>query len=149
MEPTSTIPAAPLATSNPKTSTDNNNTPAPNGPNSPIPSQSNPNRSSSTQKSRGPIIGLIICALLAVFGLAFGVYGVISSNHKSSEIDGLKSIITQKDQTIANLKQPETPTTPAETPTETTTAPQTNSYTLFADNLANFQTLKHNHQPST
>lgn len=103
--------------------------------------QTTPGQTPIAHKSPGTtnkrlIIALIVCIVLALAGVVFGIFGLISSGHKSSEIDGLKSLITQKDETIANLKQPETPTTPVETPTETPIAPKTNSYTIFADNLS-------------
>lgn len=100
------------------------------------PSQTPITHKSPNAANKSLIVTLIVCIVLALAGVALGIFGLISSSHKSSEIDGLKSLITQKDETIANLKQPEAPTTPTETPTETPTAPQTNSYTLFADNLS-------------
>lgn len=60
---------------------------------------------SPSTTNKGLIIALIICIILALAGIAFGIFGLISSSHKSSEIDGLKSLVAQKDETIANLKQ--------------------------------------------
>lgn len=60
---------------------------------------------SPSTTNKGLIIALIVCIILALAGVAFGIFGLISSNRKSSEINGLKSLITQKDETIANLKQ--------------------------------------------
>lgn len=82
-----------------------------------------------------PIIALVVCAILALGGLAFGIYGIITSNSKSSEISDLKAQNAEKDQTIANLttQQPETP---GNDPTTPPTEPTTNSYAIFADNLA-------------
>lgn len=125
MEPISTIPtpAAPLAANDTKT-----------------PTSSNANKHSD-RKNRQPLLaGLIICAILAVAGIAFGIYGVVASNHKSSEIDGLKSLIAQKDQTIESLKNPGSTTPPANDPTDNPTdapaEPTSNSYSLFASNRA-------------
>lgn len=72
--------------------------------------QTTPGQTPIAHKSPGTtnkrlIIALIVCIVLALAGVVFGIFGLISSGHKSSEIDGLKSLITQKDETIANLKQ--------------------------------------------
>lgn len=88
--PAPIIPATPTAT-NP-------------GPSTPSQSTTKPN-SATKSKSKGLFIGLIIYAALAVAGITFGVFGFIFSNHYSSMVDDLKSMIEEKDKTIASLKQ--------------------------------------------
>lgn len=100
------------------------------------PASTTPHKSPN-KSNKGLIVALVICIILAFAGLAFGIFSLISSNHKSSEIDGLKSLVAQKDETIASLKNPETPTTtPNDDDDNNNPAPQTNSYTLFSDNLS-------------
>lgn len=112
---------------------------APAQPQNP-PVANSPKPQKSTAKTSKPlVISLVICAILAVAGIAFGIFGLITANHESSMVSDLKDIIADKDQTIANLKNPDSPTeptpdTPADTPT--TSEPQTNSYSLFVNNLA-------------
>lgn len=116
----------------------------PTTPITPNPIKTTP-EASKTHKNKNQllVISLIICAILALAGIGFGIYGVIASNHYSSEVNDLKSMIAEKDKTIANLKNPENPENP-ETPDEPKNPeePQANSYTTFADNLAK------NHIPS-
>lgn len=88
--PAPIIPATPTATNS--------------GPSAPSQSTTKP-KPATKSKSKGLLIGLIICAVLAVAGIAFGIYGVIASNHYSSMVDDLKSMIEEKDKTIASLKQ--------------------------------------------
>lgn len=119
--PAPIIPATPTAT-NP-------------GPSTPSQSTTKPN-SATKSKSKPLLISLIICAILAVAGIAFGVFGFIFSNHYSSMVDDLKTMIEEKDKTIASLKNPnetEDPETPNEDDNEE--QPTADPYATFAANL--------------
>lgn len=105
----------------------NNNTAAQNAP-------KNHSASASTNH-QGLIIALIICVVLALGGIGFGIYGVISNGNKTTEISDLKAQITEKDQTIASLKGSNSPADDDDT-TPPTTEPTENSYRIYADNLA-------------
>lgn len=120
--PTSTNPAS---NPNPTSTTDANRT------------THNPSPTAKpTKKPKPLLIGFIICAVLAVAGTAFGIYGLISSNHYSAMVDDLKSIIEEKDKTIASLKNPEKPESP-ESPSEDDheEQPAADPYATFAANL--------------
>lgn len=47
---------------------------------------------------------MVICSILAVAGIALGVYGLMSSNNKSSEIAQMKVELTTKDQKLSELE---------------------------------------------
>jgi len=65
-----------------------------------------PTPAPAEKKSKGPIYGMILLAILAVAGIGFGIYEFMDSNKKADEIKDLKN-------QISNL----TPTTP-DTPTD-------------------------------
>lgn len=99
---------------------------------------SNANNTATTTKkpelaNKGLIIGLTICAITAIGGIAFGICEAINANNKSSEISDLQTQIIAKDETIAALSS-ETTTVPSDNP-PTVTEPAS-SYSAFADNLA-------------
>ncbi len=80
------------------------------------------------------LIPIIICAVLALGGIGFGIYGMISSSHKSSEISSLQEQLTQQEPAPT---KPEIETTTPETPKEEITTPETpDPYAVFASNLA-------------
>lgn len=101
----------------------------------PAPTASTPTQHSPKSKTNNKplIIGIVICAVLALAGIASSIYNMVISNNKSTEISNLKAEIAEKDQTIANLTA-QTPSEDDTTPTPDT--PTTNSYEIFADNLA-------------
>lgn len=47
---------------------------------------------------------MVVCALLAVAGVGFGVYGMLNSNQKSNQIAQMRLEITDKDEKITNLE---------------------------------------------
>ena len=55
------------------------------------------------KKNTGLIAGMVACAVLAVGGIAFGVYGMMQSSQKDSHISDLKVQVADKDGTIAAL----------------------------------------------
>lgn len=90
-------------------------------------SQNNPPIASETKKKNsGLIVSLVICIILAIGGIAFGVYGMVTANNKATEISVLR---TQ----IDNLKaqNPDASENDNTAPTEASS----NSYSLFANNL--------------
>lgn len=76
---------------------------------------STPNQSSgapvpptnANRKSKGPVIGMIACAILAVAGISFGVYSLIQANEKSKELANLKVQIENQDGSVAALEADE------------------------------------------
>ncbi len=113
----------------------------------PIIKSSDPAPSIKTPKKSGnkllPVV--IILALLTLAGIGTSVFAFIQSSQKdaeisdlkdqTSEVSDLKNQIAEKDKLIASLKA-EKPEVPKDDESTTPTTPQTNSYSLFADNLA-------------
>jgi len=56
------------------------------------------------RKDKGLVAGIIICSVLAIGGIGFGVYAMMASNSKSSEISDLKTQVTDRDNTITTLE---------------------------------------------
>lgn len=56
------------------------------------------------QKPKALIITTVVCAALAVAGIAFGIYMLLDSNQKANQISTLKNDITEKEATIAKLE---------------------------------------------
>ena len=69
-----------------------------------IASQPQPVAVQSNKKPTGLIVATAICAVLAVAGIAFGVYEFIDSNQKSQTISTLKTEAQEKDEKIENLE---------------------------------------------
>lgn len=59
---------------------------------------------SGNQSKKGMMFGMIACAVLGIAGIAFGVYGMIESNNKASEVSTLKTSIEDKTTTITELE---------------------------------------------
>lgn len=62
--------------------------------------------SHQTKKSnsvKGLIAGMVVCAILAVAGIGFGVYGMLQTNSKSSEIAELKLKISDQNQKLNTI----------------------------------------------
>lgn len=62
--------------------------------------------SHQTKKSnsiKGLIAGMVVCAILAVAGVGFGVYGMLQTNSKSSEIAELKLKISDQNQKLNTI----------------------------------------------
>ena len=57
-----------------------------------------------SKKSTGTTIAMIICALLAVFGIAFGVYEFLNNNKKTEQISNLETELETKNSTITELE---------------------------------------------
>ena len=56
------------------------------------------------KKNTGLIASMVVCAVLAVGGIAFGIYGMMQSSQKDSQISDLKVQIADKDGTITTLE---------------------------------------------
>ena len=56
------------------------------------------------QKPKALVITTVVCAALAVAGIAFGIYALLDSNQKANQISALKNDITEKEATIAKLE---------------------------------------------
>ena len=115
----------------------------------------------SKPKNSKPLIATsIICAILAVAGIAFGIYSFIDSHNKSTQISSLKNDITEKTNEItklqtdlSNLKNEalqedvepteslQTTEDIAETISESTTQSETNSIELLSE-IADTETTK-------
>lgn len=105
-------------------------------------SQSQPEISSATirteaitdkpKSSKGMLIGMIICAVLAVGGVGFGAYGIIQEDQAKEQIADLKAKITQEDGTATTI---ENNTTKENTPIAEET--NTLSYATYADHVIN------------
>lgn len=63
------------------------------------------------KKNTGLIAGMVVCAILAVGGIGFGVYGMLRSSEKDSQISDLKVQIKEADGTITTIETPEIETT--------------------------------------
>ena len=73
------------------------------------------------KKNTGLIVCMVACAVLAVGGIGFGIYGIMDSNNKSSEISDLKVQIKGDDGTITTIETPEIKTTTEDGTTVTIT----------------------------
>ncbi len=60
--------------------------------------------SEKQQKPKALIITTAICAVLAVAGIAFGIYTLLNSNQKDTQISALKTDLSEKEITIAKLE---------------------------------------------
>ncbi|MBO4812567.1 hypothetical protein J5491_00210 [Candidatus Saccharibacteria bacterium] len=58
----------------------------------------------SSKKPTGLIVATAICSVLAVAGIAFGVYELMGSNQKDSKISSLESEVKEKDAKIEELE---------------------------------------------
>ena len=70
-------------------------------------SSSNPAPITSPSKPSKPkalIATTVICAILAVAGIGFGVYGMLDANQKSQQTSDLKTDIANKNTTITELE---------------------------------------------
>lgn len=79
-----------------------------------------------------PLAIIIACAILAVGGTAFGIYGTISSSNKSSKISDLETQLNQKEETPIIPEGAEEDIIISDNMTPN--AP--NPYTTFANNLS-------------
>ena len=59
------------------------------------------------KNSKALVATTIACAILAVAGIAFGIYGMIQANNKSNEIAQLKVQIKNQDGTVTTLNTDE------------------------------------------
>ena len=57
-----------------------------------------------SKKPTGTTIAMIICAFLAVFGIAFGVYEFLNNNKKTEQISNLETELETKNSTITELE---------------------------------------------
>lgn len=86
------------------------------------------------KESKGWVIGLIACVVVAVASIVWGICATVISSNKAAEIAKLEDQITEKDETIASLKKSETSIGEEDDPLAV--EPSVNSYSIFADNLA-------------
>ncbi|MBR2709553.1 hypothetical protein IKE72_00535 [Candidatus Saccharibacteria bacterium] len=63
-----------------------------------------PTEKKPVKKNKGLVAGLVVCILLALGGIAFGVYGIMQSSQKDNQISDLKVQIEDKDGTIKTLE---------------------------------------------
>lgn len=56
------------------------------------------------KKPVGLIVAMVICIIVAIGGIAFGVFSFIDSNQKSQQISSLKNDISAKDDQINTLE---------------------------------------------
>lgn len=76
----------------------------------PIPASNQPSATTplappnKSQKQKGLIFGIVICAILAIAGIAFGVYEFLDSNQKSAQISDLKTDVADKTTKITELE---------------------------------------------
>lgn len=62
-----------------------------------------PRHSTNSKSVKGLSAGMVVCAILAVAGVGFGVYGLIESNQKSDQIAQMRVEISDKDAQIADF----------------------------------------------
>ena len=89
------------------------------------------------KKNTGLIAGMVVCAVLAVSGIAFGIYGVMQSSQKDNQISDLKVQVADKDGVIATLETEKNETTKEDGITTTAADSSASAYELFSSNLAN------------
>lgn len=71
-----------------------------------FPSQTTPPQSENQTKTNNALkITTVICAILAIAGIAFGVYEFLDSNQKTAQISTLKNEISNKETTITDLEK--------------------------------------------
>ena len=63
-----------------------------------------PSKAKKSKANKPLIATAIVCAVLAVAGIGFGVYGMLQTNSKSSEISELKVQISDKDKIISEFE---------------------------------------------
>ncbi|MBR2709552.1 hypothetical protein IKE72_00530 [Candidatus Saccharibacteria bacterium] len=85
------------------------------------------------KNNRGLIVGMSICAILAIGGIGFGTYGMIQSTQKDNQISDLKVQVEDSRDKIASL---ETTKSEAISKCETTTV--TDSPTLVTEELEHY-----------
>lgn len=100
-------------------------------------SMSVPNIENERQKNgNGYRIAVAITSVLAVCGIGFGVYGMIQSRKKDSQISDLKVLIQDSNGTVTTAETPKIKTTTEDGTTVTLTDTVADAYNNFADNLA-------------
>ncbi|MDO5475113.1 MAG: hypothetical protein Q4F61_01870 [Candidatus Saccharibacteria bacterium] len=92
---------------------------------------------SGNQKSgNGLKIATAIASIVAVCGIGFGIYGMVQSSQKDSQISDLKVQIKDSNGTVTTIETPEIETTTNDGTTVTITDTVVDGYKNFADNLA-------------
>lgn len=87
-------------------------------------------------KNKAVFPWIVVCTVFAIVGISFGVFNLISTNNKSSEISELKTQIEAKDAEITALKSSATgPNIDTSSPTSDA-MPSTQPYEIYANNLA-------------
>lgn len=86
------------------------------------------------KSSKALLIGTIVCAILAIGGISFGIYKTVSTSDQASEISDLKSDLSDKATTIATLES-ELAALKSDQPTSDPSETPTTPYNVFADNL--------------
>lgn len=81
-------------------------------------------------------IATVIACVAAVCGIGFGIYGMIQSSQKDSQISDLKVQIKEDDGAITTIETPEIETNANDRTTVTTMDTVVDGYKNFADNLA-------------
>lgn len=92
--------------------------------------------SGKQSNGKGLKIATAIASVVAVCGIGFGVYGMIQSSQKDSQISDLKVQIKEDDGTITTIETPEIETNTSDGTTVTITDTVVDGYKNFADNLA-------------
>ncbi len=92
--------------------------------------------SGKQSNGKGLKIATAIASVVAVCGIGFGVYGMIQSSQKDSQISDLKVQIKEDDGTITTIETPEIETNTSGGTTVTITDTVVDGYKDFADNLA-------------
>ena len=77
-----------------------------------------------------------IACVVAICGIGFGVYGMMQSSEKDSQISDLKVQIKEADGTVTTIETPEIETNANDGTTITITDTVVDGYKNFADNLA-------------
>ncbi len=88
----------------------------------------------SSKKPTGLIVATAICSVLAVAGIAFGVYEFMGSNQKDSKISSLQSEVKEKD---AKIEELENTISLLDMPTEETIVINENTDTETPSNQSN------------
>lgn len=82
-------------------------------------------------------VATAIACIVAVCGIGFGIYGMMQSSQKDSQISDLKVQIKEADGTVTTIETPEIETNANDGTTITITDTVIDEYKNFADNLAN------------
>lgn len=86
---------------------------------------------------KGLKIATVVASVVAVCGIGFGVYGMIQSSQKDSQISDLKVQIKDSGGTVTTIETPEIETNANDGTTVTIADSATTSYEKFANNLIN------------